>query len=349
MLKRINLGLCLIITSTLLYTGCSMHQLKEYTTYQLHDIKCEDDNINILLEKKRFSPKISASRAILGEIPSGTRYRLISYSLLTFNKKDMLEKDNAYISILNRKNIIKDKNIKYMNRLSIIDNNRIISWADFINDNPHRSLMFLDNNKKNTPITNNDKSIYYSRSFDNKKILYLLDNKMFIYDIDELDTYEYLDSNLGNINSEKFEHSNFMADNGKWFFDHVADDIDTMSFVFELVDKENSTVLSEFITKSDNFQDFNNKLENGRLLTYDHRYGLEIIDLKGNSLYSLQDESLKYASKAVMHNGKVYAAGITTKNSRFGKKDHIIILQWDYKNDSVIKKYYPCDSPEPEM
>ena len=126
MLKRINFGLCLIITSALLYTGCSMHQLKEYTTYQLHDIKCEDDNINILLEKKRFSPKISASRAILGEIPSGTRYRLISYSLLTFNKKDMLEKDNAYISILNKKNIIKDKNIEYMNRLSIIDNNRII-------------------------------------------------------------------------------------------------------------------------------------------------------------------------------------------------------------------------------
>ena len=58
---------------------------------------------------------------------------------------------------------------------------------------------------------------------------------------------------------------------------------------------------------------------------------------------------VKNFSRAVFHKDKVYAAGLTTKEGPFGKKDYIEIIQWDYKNDSVIKKYYPCDSPELEM
>ena len=140
-----------------------------------------------------------------------------------------------------------------------------------------------------------------------------------------------------------------MSDDGKWFFDRVGEDLSIMSYIFEIVDKENNVVYGRFPTKSRNFQAFEGDLENGRLLTYDLRYGLEIIDLKGNSLYSLQDDSFKYIRDAAFHNGKVYAAGITTESSSFGKKDYIEIIQWDYKNDSVIKKYYPCDSPELEM
>jgi len=45
-----------------------------------------------LLEKKRSSPEVSLSRAMLGVVPTGTRYRLISYSLLSFDKKNISEK-----------------------------------------------------------------------------------------------------------------------------------------------------------------------------------------------------------------------------------------------------------------
>ena len=342
--------LFLILINGFWFAGCSQYQqFKEYTTYQLHDIRVESDDINILLEKKRFSPKISNNNSIFAKINTENKYRLISYANIVFNKKDISENNENILNKINKINIIDRKNIFYSNRIYFIDSNRIISWSDFVNDNPHMSIIFLDNSKKNIPITNSDYTIYYCNSFDNKKILYLHDNKMFIYDTHKYEYHEFLDNNLNNVYSSKFENTKYMAENGKWFFEHIADDVDTMSFVFQLVDKKEDLVLSKFISKSNNFQDFNNKLEGGKLLTYDHRYGLEIIDLKGNSLYSLQDESLKYTSRAVLHEDKVYAAGITTRDSPLGKKEYIEIIQWDYKNDSVIKKYYPCDSPELEM
>ncbi len=179
--------------------------------------------------------------------------------------------------------------------------------------------------------------------------MYLSSNKMFIYDLENYSKIEFDTSRTGDNYNKIFKNTNYMSDDGKWFFDRVGEDLSIMSYIYEIVDKENNVVFGRFPTKSRNFQAFEGDLENGRLLTYDLRYGLEIIDLKGNSLYSLQDDSFKYIRDAVFHKGKVYAAGITTESSELGKKDYIEIIQWDYKNDSVIKKYYPCDSPELEM
>ncbi len=105
--------------------------------------------------------------------------------------------------------------------------------------------------------------------------------------------------------------------------------------------------MGDVLSRFRNVKDF--ELSQELVLGYRSSIGLEIFGLKGNFLYSLDKEWLKNVSRAVFHNDKVYAAGLTTKEGPLGKKDYIEIIQWDYKNDSVIKKYYPCDSPELEM
>ena len=195
----------------------------------------------------------------------------------------------------------------------------------------------------------NRKSQLNMLDFENNIYFYSINNKGIFYDILRKKTREYRPVVPLKSLSQHFKNTLYMSEDGRWFFDQIGEKIEASSFIFELVDKENDVVISKFLSKSRNFQDFNNKIRDGKILTYNSRNGLEIIDIKGISLYSLSDDSLRTINRAVLHEDKVYAAGITTRDSPLGKKEYIEIIQWDYKNDSVIKKYYPCDSPELEM
>ena len=139
-----------------------------------------------------------------------------------------------------------------------------------------------------------------------------------------------------------------MANNGEWFFVRQEDDVANKQYQFALVNKKTGVELARFFTKSKRFKDFNTKIEGGKLLTYNLNEGLDIIDLEGNVLYSIQDDSFNYIINAVMDDDKVYAAGIKWPEKEFDPV-YLEILEWDYKNDTLRRKYFPCDSPDLEM
>ena len=333
--------------------NCSLStQLRSYTQYYFHDFKIEDNSFVILFSKEKYSPKVSLTAAMMNEMSTNNSYSLLSYSLLAFDRKIFEVRNSGDLNLLWEKNIIKEKRVEGLNphmRGYVIDKKRLLLNYDIVNFTPCTSLISIDNSFQVEHVTCRGDIRNTRLSFDRNQYYYILDNRLFVYHLQNKDSQKRT-SELASKNSvQKFENSKYIANNGVWFLNRVGEDSITLSYKYELFDLEKDSVISRFLSKYRNFQDFRHSNPVSMLLAYSPHLGLEIIDIKGNKLYKLQDKSLSIVERAVFHKDKVYAAGITTKEGPLGKKDYIEIIQWDYKNDSVIKKYYPCDSPELEM
>ena len=334
------------------FSGCTLpYQVTSYTEYYFHDLKVENNRLLTLISKEKYSPEVSVSAAMMNEMSTRKAYSLLSYALLSFDIGDF-ESNSTTLNLLDKKNIVTRKALKTINpyvREKIIDWNKVFFSYDVLMDRPCTTMLILENDYYSKHITCRRDIRNIEMSFDRSTFFYIKDNQVFEYNVAKEVISEFTSEYFGKNFIQQFDNTSYVANNGKWFFDRVGEDLKTLSYQYELVDKKNNVQLRRFLSKYRNFQDFNNSLENSKILGFSPNIGLEILDLEGKSLYFLQNETIKLISRAVLHEDKVYAAGITTRETPLGKKEYIEIIQWDYKNDSVIKKYYPCDSPELEM
>ena len=346
-----NLKNLIFVVVLLLHgSGCSLqHQLRSYVQYYFHDLEIKQDKIYILLGKERYSPNVSISAAMMNEMSTGTSYSLLSYGLLSFDIRKFETSSTSNIDLYDKKNLITQKTIKEANphvREKIVDSNRLLFSYDIYNIKPCVSLILLNDNINVEHITCMQDIIPIGLSFDRSVYSYTRENQIFIYDIDEQSTRELRPKDLQENFSEQFESTNYIISNN-WFIDLSLTGNKLTPYKLDIINKETSQIAGSIISKFRIVKDLDLSL--GLVLAYRSSLGFEIFDLEGNSLYSLGRERSEGISRAVLHEDKVYAAGITTRDTPLGKKEYIEIIQWDYKNDSVIKKYYPCDSPELEM
>ncbi len=330
--------------------GCSLpYQLRNYDQYYFHDLMVDQEKILVLLSKENYSPEVSLSAAMMNEMSTRTSFSELSYSLLSFDI-DIFNSDwEENLKLFNKKNIVKQKNIDGINphtRERIVDWSKLFFNYDIIDLIPCTSVLNLENHFYSTHITCRRDIIAPQLSFDRKSVFYIINNQVFIYDIEKGENLEL----QSNVNKESFfeqfdSTKYFIGDN--WFVDFSLTDNKLTPYKLSVINKKtgqvNGNILSKFRIVKD--LSFSRKLA----LVFRSSIGFKIYNFEGNELYSLGNEWTKNISRAVLHEDKVYAAGITTRDTPFGKKDYIEIIQWDYKNDSVIKKYYPCDSPELEM
>ena len=335
----------LILFSTF-FTGCTVkNQLRSYTEYHLHDLIVEDNNIYLLIEKKIYSPNLSFSAAMMSEMPSGNAYKNISVSLLSIEKKSLLREENLQIN--NEKNIINNENISENIYLYFVNKNILFSSYNFVNKTNFFSFLYLKGDKDYTNLSEENNVIFLCKSFNRIYYVYSVDNKIFIYDpIMNMRKKLLISNNYLNI-LEYFKNVYYLYNDSKTFLEYNKHGSNKNYVEFLKVNKETNEITGRILSKFRTFWDYHDK--DDLILAYKNNVGLEILNGEGSSLYVSHEKSLIDIRKALFNEDKVYAAGITTRDTPLGKKEYIEIIQWDYKNDSVIKKYYPCDSPELEM
>jgi hypothetical protein len=331
-------------------SGCSLpRQSISDTWYNFHDLKIVDEEVLVILEKERAKSNVSIAGAIMGEYP-GTAYSRCSDALLLFDKNDFNSVSNKEISLKEKKDIVTQKRVR--GELGIIDKNKIISTDDIINDKPNPSVIYLNNGVKSRHVAEDSvdfgKSII-TFSFDRKKFFHITNKRMFIFDVDTFETKELVSDIYKENFFEQFAHTRYLSNDGNLFFDYSYNDprlpqqngVEYKPYKFTIINKKTNEVAGILESKFRVIKALNEN--NKMVLVKDSSLGFEIVDINGNSLYALHDKSLSLFHDAVMHDDKVYAAGLSKYTGEFMETRYIEFLVWDYKNNIIIRKRFPCD------
>ena len=338
--------------------GCTTlaYQIVPSIWYHLIDFRVVDDEVLVILEKERAKSEISLTRAMLGD-EGGIAYRRRSISLLVFNANELNSLANTNISLKEKIDIVREKDVR--GDIRIIDKNTVISGDDIISDKPfnpytepwHPSIIHLNNRIESRYIPG--ASIDFGKTiskanFNRNKFFYIADKRMFIFDVDTFETKEEI---VSDFLKEKFSkaYAKPLSNDGNLFICHTyngpqsaqQNGAEYQPYKFTIIDKKTNEVVGGFDSKMTSVLDFNEK--NKMILLGGSSLGYEIVDINGNALYALNDKSLSFPARAVMHNDKVYAAKLSDTTGEFVDPSYIEFLVWDYKNNTVVGKRFPCD------